>query len=357
MSKRKRSAFLLCDEEPDVHILVARATEPISAHFDVLRLYSGCAQDLPRGEGGAPTIWNLRNLLLEGESDPVSPSVVESWLDMVYSHVDTSRRKRTFLRLQEVKPLVLFADAVCTCDAAMRELCDMLVNQTALQLDVPLGEETLQIMLQGRIYYVRDLEGLTSISTTDGSPSAIEAPKAVYALHAKNFTTTLGQQLESWLYLAGRLQMLPLVQLLINFIKTQLLAGCSSPLAAAVGNIYSPRVLQCMPRELLYAGFLRDTLLYRPNDLQLKTIPDGLKVKLVTAEAATALRLYSHSDVLHDLAPGKSIENAHLLHLSNRSRVAKPLHNAPVNVSVGGLNAKLCEKIVQAALDKAIAHE
>jgi hypothetical protein len=62
---------------------------------------------------------------------------------------------------------------------------------------------------------------------------------------------------EGWLHLACRLQLLPLVRRLMRFAQSQQLGGDVTLLGADVSNLLSPRVMQCMPRELLLEGFMQ----------------------------------------------------------------------------------------------------
>jgi hypothetical protein len=127
MSPRKRS-FLdsIADEEPNLRIITHDCEEGLPAHRDVLRLVSSCAKaaGLPRAADPAtPCTWDLRGVRVDGE--PVSRTLVLSWLELVYAHHDFCagpqlRDATGVISLNAVKPLLLLADALGTSSAVLR---------------------------------------------------------------------------------------------------------------------------------------------------------------------------------------------------------------------------------------------
>lgn len=355
MPKRRRSSFLLGDQEPDMIISVCGSQDPLSAHYDLLRLYSEVIRDLPRNDNGTATTWDLRILTLEGEAHPVAAGTVIDWLDMIYAHVDTARRRRSFANLEDAKPLLLFADATGTCDVVMKEICDGLTIKPDLRFDVTLDDFLVEIMLKGRLYRGNAVEGL-NYADTIGSPCIFNALScSEFESYGTIVTTQIASQLEAWLYLAGRLNLVSLVRLLLDFIKMQLLVGADSILAMKVGEVYSPRVLEHMPREVMYESFLRDNLLCRVNDVQLHS-NSGVTARTVTTEACMALQLEAALNNSR-IRIGNEGRNMQLRHSAHRSTLVLGSQSMSVNVSVGGLSEKRCKRILRTALQKALANE
>jgi hypothetical protein len=367
MSKRRRSAYLLADEEPDLLIQVADRPQPFTAHWDLLRLYSIVVADLPRAGDGNATLWNLANLVLEGEAVPVKMEVVKQWLDLIYSHVDSSRKLklRPFKKLDDARPLLIFADAVGTCDAAMALLCGaVLADKQGLQLEVPLGQTGVKVEIslpRGRIYRATQGDGLVYVDAARPCERVVVVRPAVFRPHVAAFITNLQQQLEAWLHLAGRLQLDPLVRRLIGFIKEQLVLAGESVVGSAMDVVYSPRVIQCMPRAVLYEGFLRDALLHRTHEVQISAEPTedaGIGFVKATGSAVAALQLASHGAlavpagghlVVDSLMAGEGVACGKLMVRNGEMDITV----VPISVSVGGPTQLWCERSVRKIVDKA----
>lgn len=78
--------------------------------------------------------------------------------------------------------------------------------------------------------------------------------------------------------------MVELCRTLINFVKLQFVASTVSILWSGYERIFSRRVLECMPRELLYEALVRDGLMDRPASIHLEA--KGVKVTLSSPAAA-----------------------------------------------------------------------
>ncbi|KAG2442163.1 hypothetical protein HYH02_009651 [Chlamydomonas schloesseri] len=212
--------------------------------------------------------------MLEGESSPVSSAVVQAWLDLVYSRVDGTRQQPQFASLSEAaRALLLFADAAGTCSPVLQALGEGLSSQPGLTLPVEVlaldrgdggsgggavaGPTHLELALSGCIYYLdteKSLLGAIRIPSGKRILTLAEAEPAGGRLGS--VCSALAAALERWLYLAGRLGLVPLARLLLQFYKTQLVARLLSLFATSSAAVFSRRVLECMPRELLVEGFL-----------------------------------------------------------------------------------------------------
>lgn len=278
--KRSRSAeFPAHGIEPDIHIAVADREEPLLAHRHVLSLFSTCVRDLPRESPGSTFVaWDLKQLVLEGDSRPVTAGVVQSWLDTVYSRVDAARRARRVADLDDARPLLLFADACGTSQVVLDDLQRRLVDNPALSLTVTVGDAgqseqqeqqlAVKLALRNVVYFCQgDVLGSKEGSNTSWT-TVLAVPE--FGPHASSFSAAACSALERWLHLAGRLRLVQLCRALVDFIKAQLLPGGLSILLPAFDRIYSRRVLECMPRELLYEAMVRDSLLHRPAAMRLE---------------------------------------------------------------------------------------
>ncbi|KAG2496281.1 hypothetical protein HYH03_005514 [Edaphochlamys debaryana] len=364
MGKRRRSSsgFLLCDETPDLTIYCADKAEPILAHIDVLRLCSGVVRDLPRAARAAPglepaaptpTVWDLRGLVLEGDQQPVSSAVVSQWLDLVYSRVDSGRRCKLSPSLDDSRQLLLFCDASATSDLVMSDLGQQLAALPGLRLDVPLPcpQPCLQLVLSGRVYAASAAEGVTCTPVpASGCRVELMAPEA-YALHRRALPRAACATIEAWLYLASRLQITALVEMLVEFVRTQLLPNSRSILQPQVARVYSPRVLQTLPPAILFDGFLRHALLHRPSDLRIASMgPVMAAVQSPLAAAASFAVPPPHG--------GNAIKNVALCPSTSRTRLrggASGVELTAVNATLGGPDAETTDKLVRAAVAAAVS--
>ncbi|KAG2437086.1 hypothetical protein HYH02_011345 [Chlamydomonas schloesseri] len=411
---RRREDSPLHELDPDLHIRVDDRAAPLLAHHAVLMLFSRCVRDLPRataatappppapfpsvgggsfggglsaapggaaGSGGmgmsaggalvssaslplaaaAPpptlpgggvgvTVWDLRNLVLEGESRPVSGDVVQRWLDLVYSHVDHGRRLEVLPDLEHARPLLLFADAVGSSSLALETLCRRLLETPGLHLRVPLEQNphvpSLELALAGKMYYVLSPRSLEFVDVPYTACVIIDAGISDACRAA--LPGAVAAAVEGWLYLAGRLRLAPLARALIDFVKLQLVPAGLSILCPAVAQVYSPRVLQCLPPELLVEGFLRDAVGDLPSRVQLQA--EG-PVTLGCASAVAA--------AWYERAPGRGVELAGV-EVTDAQEGRSMLHSEefadlPVNASMGGLSAEQRDAAVTQALERLLA--
>ncbi|KAG2494311.1 hypothetical protein HYH03_007664 [Edaphochlamys debaryana] len=342
MLKRKRS-FVLSDTPPDIHILTADRQEPLPAHREVVGLFSSVARGLPCDTDGSPTPWDLRGLVLEGESEPVAAAVVERWLDAVYARVDVSRRLPAPASLAETRPLLLLADAVDTRPAVLQALGQALADRADLALTVAVGELKVDLQLKGRLHCI--LGGALAclqLSGLIGSATTLVAKEA-YEPHAAAFPSAVARELESWLHLAGRLNLVPLARALVGFVKAELTANNLSILYPSVGSVFSPRVLQFMPRELLLEGFVLNTLLERPALVGIAN--EELSVKFHTPLAAACF-----GQSLETIIQGKAAYTA-----GGRSVLTVGSATLAATITLGGPSHEECaapaKQAVAAALE------
>ncbi|KXZ44659.1 hypothetical protein GPECTOR_64g78 [Gonium pectorale] len=287
--------FMLHDEEPDLHIMVHERASPLLAHHDVLKLYSRCVKELPRSGSDAPIVWDVRGLIPEdGDGRPFSAAVVERYLDLIYSRVDPSRSVELPASLEEAKPLLLFADAVSSSRLVFEDLAARLAALRNLTLPVRVGGSLrLELVLRGHLYAMSSGLGLMDYpipyASSETRTLVLQPASELFTAHAQHIPDALADSLEGWLYLTGRLGMVPLTRLLLDFLKSQLAASQLCPFFRSIRRVYSPRVLQCAPPELLLEGFLRDCLSDLPSEVRLEA--QGAAATLGSAAAASFLPL------------------------------------------------------------------
>jgi hypothetical protein len=179
LKRRRSDDFLLADEPTDLLITTADSEVPVEAHLMILVPCSKLVRDLPRASEGKTT-WDLFQMVLEGQSSPVTQAVVQAWLDLVYSRVDARRQAPKFPSLSEAAhSLLLFADAVGTSTVALRAFVDALVAQPGLVLPVtvdggagaaggggaaPPPPLQLELALSGKLYYYTTTGPLCALS-------------------------------------------------------------------------------------------------------------------------------------------------------------------------------------------------
>ncbi len=214
------------------------------------------------------------SLVLEGEDQPVSAQTVQFWLAVANNclnsvPVDFSED------LNDFYPVLLFAEAVDSHPRFYKAVMRLTVQQPRLHLDLPSliedspeGDEQptrLRIRLSGVLFSLGEHWYNYTTAQAIGEESD-ELKQYLQGYRARTesgdwiaaFSTSVVANLERWLYLAGKLQLMPLMRLLLDFIKLQQLQGEESLLRPAAGSLLSPRVLQHMPRGLLLEGFVRN---------------------------------------------------------------------------------------------------
>ncbi|KAG2483335.1 hypothetical protein HYH03_017783 [Edaphochlamys debaryana] len=339
MAKRKRvEEDPLSDTPHDIHILVADRREPLLAHREVLSLFSKLARGLPLSTDGSPTRWDLRGLVLEGESEPVASGVSSTGWTPCTPQVDKHRRLRLPSTLAEARPLLLLADALDTNGVVMEGMGRALAERPDLALSVAVGELKVGLQLKGRLHYIEE-ETLCYCLEASGSASGSFHPlvaKEAFQPHAASFPSAVARELESWLHLAGRLNLVPLARALVGFVKAELMPFGLSILRGSVSSVFSPRVLQFMPRELLLEGFVRDALMERPAQATIH----GVEVNLTLASPLLSAWF---GEPLN--AAVKAVSKP----FQGRSLACLGGADIPVNIITGGPGCAECAQLVEEA--------
>ncbi len=339
--KRSRSADFPCHtDDPDMHILVAGQEQPLLAHYQLLRHCATCVRDLPRtADSGDPLVWDLRNLVLEGETSPVSAEVVQRWLDLVYSRLDAGRRVRRINDLDEARPLLVFADACGTSQVVIDDIGRRLLDNPDLGMTVSVGEGpqrlAVKLALRGTSYLFDSGGGLCRLQAGAVVPVISSEQFAPHA-SASAFPSAVCSALESWLHLAGRLRMVPLCRMLLDSLKEQLFAGTTSPVWPAFSSIFSLRVLECMPRELLFEALVRDSLQDRPAGVRVEA--EGAKVTLDSPLTAAFFN--------------KPLNATESMNLGGTLACLGSLQ-VPMHVVLGGVRRSATSRVVQDVIRKA----
>ncbi|KAG2441124.1 hypothetical protein HXX76_003976 [Chlamydomonas incerta] len=358
--KRKRSEASLLQDKP-ADLLISTADEqPIEAHIAVLTLISRVV-DLPRAASGSQTTWDLCKLVLEGQSSPVPSAVVRQWLDLVYSRVDVRRRPPKLTSLSEAaRSLLLFADAVGTCSPVINAIADGLLAQPGLTLPVPVNSGgaggaapgggggnaappqplQLELALRGKLYYSH-ADGILAVAfdVPISDPVRTVVAAADLAPHRAAFPSAVAAALEGWLYLAGRLELVALVRVLLEFYKAQMIPANLSLLHGAAAKVLSRRVLECMPRELLVEGFASSCV----ND------PYKGQAEVNTSSKLSVVLTAPEASAWYGLKPNTQVEGQPGT-ASNVLRVGAIA--APVRLSVGGLLVAQQRQVLQEVLQQ-----
>ncbi|KAG2482364.1 hypothetical protein HYH03_018714 [Edaphochlamys debaryana] len=330
MSNKRSSSYLGGDSSPDLHILVAGREEPLPAHRRVLSLFSGVVDGLPSNTDGSPTPWDLRGLVLEGESEPVAAAVVESWLDTVKAHISTPQRPKIPGSLEAARPLLLFADAVDTSPAVLQAL----------------GGGPPPWRRPDRCYCLRMLWTQLPVCTTMIG-ALVMVSDETFDQHKDAFPSAVARELESWLHLAGRLNLVPLARLLTSFIKVHIMPNVRSILLPSIASMFSPRVLQFMPRELLLEAYVRDALMERPAQAT-------INVSEVELNVATPLLSAWFNKPLGTATKAGAKPMPDTLTLVTVKMSGQEL---PLNATMGGPGPKECAQVLEEVMAKALEEE
>ncbi|KAG2441115.1 hypothetical protein HXX76_003967 [Chlamydomonas incerta] len=318
--------------------------------------------DLPRAASGGQTTWDLSKLVLEGQSSPVPSAVVRQWLDLVYSRVDAGRRAPKFTSLSEAaRSLLLFADAVDTSMVVMYALSDTLTAQPGLTLPVAVnggggGEGgvaaggggghaappqplQLELALRGKLYYLAQDGPLDTVDVPHAGPEQIVVAAADLAPHKAAVPGAVAAALEGWLYLAGRLGLVALVRLLRDFYQAHMKATTGSVLWGAAAKVLSRRVLECMPRELLWESCASDWL----------WAPQLGGVDVLAGSQLSLIMRSPHAASWFGFVPGAQADGDKIETLNVLQ--ANGCHNR-LRVSVGGLDAAQHQQAVQEVMQQ-----
>lgn len=252
---------------PDLQITVAGSDKTLLAHYSVLQLFASCVAGLPEPQAGCCWFWDLSGLVLQDEAAPVSVDVVKRWLRIVYSRINSSLTADWPERLDgATRALLLFADAVGTRHAVMQDIGQRLTARPpagppTFCLDVSDGlEGPLELQLLGApgggvhiLMQVGEVDGRLWLCHADKK----ENSSVRYSGFLPSVKALITKDVEEWLYLSCRLEMLPLARVLLHFVEVQAaLVEVRSVLQWEDGGVFSPRVVAHMPRQLLLQGFL-----------------------------------------------------------------------------------------------------
>lgn len=296
------------DFDPDLRISVAGTRQQLHAHYDALKFFSSCVAGLPGPEPcGNGWSWDLRRLVLEGHNAPVGVDVVRMWLGIVYTRLGSTAAPGCWpTRLnEEARALLLFADAVGSCPSLMQEVAQRLVTPSAarpptLFMDVDGRVHSLEL-LGGRTYYCDEGGRAMWFTTTDSGTE--RGPVTTLGAWPEGRKATATAALEGWLYLACRLELLPLARALMRFVQAQAALRTSASLllfSSGSGSIFSARVLEHAPREVLVETLVQHHLLLGAD------AEEALAAAKLTKRAASAgKRIARCNRVLKDVRQQK----------------------------------------------------
>ncbi|KAG2482363.1 hypothetical protein HYH03_018713 [Edaphochlamys debaryana] len=339
MLKRKRSSGCLGgDSPPDLHILVAGREEPLLAHRRVLSLFTGVVDGLPSNTDGSPTPRPGGRVGAGGGGGGGA---------LAGRRMDVYRQFPAPATLDEARPLLLFADAVDTNLALLQALGGALAERPDLALTVAVGELKVDLQLQGRVHYIYGEALQYCLEPSGGNPGSYNmlVAKEVFQPHAAAFPSAVAREVESWLHLAGRLNLVPLARALMGFVKAQLMPHSFSILVPSVGSVFSPRVLHFMPQELLLEGFVRDALVERPAQVNILSEDASIVMTSPLAAAWYAKPLGSTAKAKADTFP------------DGRARAKVGAVGVAVTAFLGGPAPDACAKLVEEAVAKALEEE
>ena len=258
-------------QAPDVHIHVGGTT--FAADSAMLRMFSTCARGMPE----LFTEWDLDTFTVFDGAPPL-PDVVAAWLEAVYWSEDAPHTPKT---LQEVVPVLRFADAVGSPAAFMNALVDRITSSWALHITGIIGSSFMMpITATGPLYVAlyAKYEQCTICSVPDGTTTDTTyleglAPYPASPLR-KHFTVgtcnpssanvmkkaaikEAATQLEQLLFLAHSLKLDRLAQALHAFIHLQLLVGKNGFFYKTEKLILSKRVLSSLDQKPAAEGWVR----------------------------------------------------------------------------------------------------
>lgn len=180
----------------------------------ILQCWSSCAKGLP----ATADEWDVSQLLIEGQ--PVQRETVVAWLnalyDIVYGKPFEQQEKSPVHNITGLAQLLAFADAVGSSRGVLRAL-DARMSADSLVAVVDIGD-TEVILSCNCCYYFSDATALPLTCLSPGQQASACRPRtAAVANSAEDkarFCLQFAQQLEMLLFLAFKLQMTQLQQVL-----------------------------------------------------------------------------------------------------------------------------------------------
>jgi hypothetical protein len=352
MSKcRKRRAESFEDQEAaaDLNILVFGRDEPIAAHHGFLEYFSTVLRDLHATASSGPTTWDLRQAVLEGDSQPVDASTVQTWLDVVCSPLYARRSAPPPPSSLEARlRLLKFADFAGTRSAMLHDIGKRVAEDPGAFLEVAWDkQQTPRLMLHSWVYYTEIEECLFGMDYEKLHGDTLLPPMA--GPQIQRFQSTLSSALENALYLAARLDLPPLVRTLRDFVRRQLFDSRRSCRVLDPGAIYTPRVLQHLPFEVLRGGFLESALM----DLSSSVV--------LTADSVVAAlhgsKPSNPAAILLKRLPGERVMNLRLEDGPGGDGVLRtgPNREMRITATIGGLDPEERRALVRRLTEEAAA--
>ncbi|WIA19688.1 hypothetical protein OEZ85_005616 [Tetradesmus obliquus] len=205
-------------------------------------LFSLCAAGLPSQQADSETVWDLSNILIDGQ--PVQRATVVAWLNSCYQIMYTADYEsqeaadnpaRTFEGLYR---LLAFADAVDSIDGVLQR---MMADVSGLQLHAQLGEQQLVLCPGEGNYLIVGLQ-LCCFQFGEDRYTNIGEP-AASSEQAHAFKQQVAAQTEQLLWLTYKMQLEALLQRLHAFVQSCCLYQ-DYVLRDMVDAVFTPRVLE-----------------------------------------------------------------------------------------------------------------
>ncbi|WIA19689.1 hypothetical protein OEZ85_005617 [Tetradesmus obliquus] len=245
-SRRKRSVKEYLDDKPRLKIVLAAGDqqqdgEPLAPYCHIVQLFSLCAAGLPSQQADSETVWDLSNILIDGQ--PVQRATVVAWLNACYQIVykpdyeAQEQQDNPALTFEGLYRLLAFADAVDSTDGLMERLT---ADLSGLKLHAQLGEQQLVLCPGEGDYVIDDLQ--VERYPYGGYSFTYIGQKAANSEQQDAFIEQVAAQTEQLLWLAYRLQLEPLAQRLHSFVRSSCLYA-NSMLRGRVDDVFTPRVL------------------------------------------------------------------------------------------------------------------
>uniref|UniRef100_A0A383VQL2 Uncharacterized protein n=1 Tax=Tetradesmus obliquus TaxID=3088 RepID=A0A383VQL2_TETOB len=174
-------------------------------------LFSLCAAGLPSQQADSETVWDLSNILIDGQ--PVQRATVVAWLNTCHQIVYKAdyeaqeQQDNPALTFEGLYRLLAFADAVDSTDGLMERLT---ADLSGLKLHAQLGEQQLVLCPGQGDYVIDDLQ--VERYPYGGYSFTYIGQKAANSEQQDAFIEQVAAQKEQLLWLAYRLQLEPLAQ-------------------------------------------------------------------------------------------------------------------------------------------------
>lgn len=312
-------------EEPVLEIRLPGHAEVIKAQRDVV--LASCSSAPATGP------WHLRPEL------NATPDTVQAWLECINKTYSSPN-----MNIWRFIKAIRFAKSVDTRPSIFQDMCNELDYRfmPTSAINVQWQDRVIQLRIMGAMYTTPYLSGLYECTSPNQQGYRQVLTNTELGIdRVEQFSIKVAESVERIMFRIATLGITPVVRTLRNFVRRQSTAPCNV-LFNVLDRVYTPRVLQAFPRELLYESMLERELTH--SDAQLTLMPGPLQVKYFSPTAASLTLAYANPR-----PPQFTVES---YTASNQNRLSgDTVYYIPMNVILGMRSEHQTRSLLASMLD------